>query len=110
MQFPEAADVFRRASRRSSFLYKDHGVDYVYFASPYPLVRVPADPDQLKTVGAYEAYTCLKAGTRVAQHEMDRDADGVLRYAWKPNTQARTAGSAEQADHSQSHQRRRRHC
>ena len=28
-----------------AFLHTDRGVDYVYYASPYPLIRVPADPD-----------------------------------------------------------------
>src|SRR5262249_24718618 len=30
------------------FLFRDRGVEYVYYANPYPLIRVPADPEQLK--------------------------------------------------------------
>ncbi|MGO9922696.1 MAG: hypothetical protein ACLQIB_49375 [Isosphaeraceae bacterium] len=87
-QFPEAAKYPGEHPDGHAFFYKDHGIDYVYYASPYPLVRVPADPDQLKTVGACEAFSCLKAGTRVAQQQLDRDARGVLHYGWKPLTQA----------------------
>ena len=51
------------------------------------LIRVPADPDLLKRTGSCEAYSCLKSGTGVAQHQLDRGPDGGLRYGWKTNTQ-----------------------
>ncbi len=86
-QFPEASKYPGEHADGHPFLLNDRGVDYVYYASPYPLVRVPADPDQLKTVGACEAFSCLKPGTRVAQQQVDRDANGVLHYRWKPATQ-----------------------
>jgi hypothetical protein len=69
------------------FLYRDRGVEYVYYANPYPLIRVPADPDQLKDTLSFETFTCLKAGTTRAQQQLDYGADGSLRYAWKRNAQ-----------------------
>jgi hypothetical protein len=69
------------------FLHRDHGVDYLYYASPYPLVRVPADPERLKSPGSWEAYTCLKQGTKFTQQQIDRSNDGGVHYAWKPLTQ-----------------------
>ena len=30
------------------FLHQDDGINYVYYANPYPLLRVPADPERLK--------------------------------------------------------------
>ncbi len=60
--------------------------EYVYFANPFPLVRVRADPDALKDLSQYEALTCLKAGTRLDAAELDRMPDGTLKYTWKRNT------------------------
>jgi len=56
------------------------GVDYVYFGDPFPLVRVAADAESLLRPPSYQAYTCLKEGSRV---EVDRAADGTLRYGWR---------------------------
>jgi hypothetical protein len=69
------------------FLSEDHGVEYIYYASPYPLVRVQADSEHLKNSRSWEAFTCLQPGTRLAQHQFDRGGDGILRYSWKSNTQ-----------------------
>ena len=43
----------------------------------------------------YEAFTCLKPGTRLEKPEFDRGGDGRLRYAWRANTPA--VGPIEQA-------------
>ncbi len=66
--------------------HTDGGVEYIYFANPFPLVRVRADPEHLKDPDAYEAFTCLKEGTRLDAGRLDRGSDGTLRYAWKRNT------------------------
>ena len=86
-QFPDAATYPGDYPSGHPFLYKDRGVDYIYYASPYPLVRVPADPEQLGDPSAFEAFTCLKAGTTRSQQQLDRGPDGSLRYGWKRNTQ-----------------------
>jgi hypothetical protein len=62
------------------------GVDYLYFANPCPLTRVRADADSLKRYADYEAFTCLKQGSRLDKPELDRAADGRLRWAWKRDT------------------------
>lgn len=69
------------------------GKHYVYFADPFPIVRVAADADSLGDLSQYEAFTCLKPGSRVdpfqvvdselAQVELDRDAEGRLRWSWR---------------------------
>jgi hypothetical protein len=64
----------------------EEGTDYVYFATPYPLVRVRADAESLKDLSRYETYTCLAEGTRASDGRLDRQADGMLRYRWKKNT------------------------
>ena len=86
-QFPEASAYVGEFPDGHPFLYQDQGVEYIYYATPYPLVRVPADAEHLKKVGSCEAYTCLQPGTRLSQQKFDHGADGVLRYGWKTNTQ-----------------------
>lgn len=76
------------------FRYRDGETDYVYFASPYPLVRVRAAAESYRDLSAYEAYTCLKPGTTPAAGEIDRDAAGRVRYGWKKNSPP--VGPAEQ--------------
>lgn len=77
------------------FRFVDNDVDYVYFVRPFPMVRVPADPDRLPDASNYEAYTCLKPGSRLDKIELDRDEHGRLRYGWKKNTPP--VGPGEQA-------------
>jgi hypothetical protein len=62
------------------------GVEYVYFANPFPLVRVRADVEHLRDPASYEAFTCLEAGSRLDEVRLDRADDGTLRYGWKRNT------------------------
>jgi len=77
------------------FLHVVDGVRYVYFATPYPLVRVRAEPEALKDLARYEAFTCLKEGTPLDEMQVDRRADGGVRYGWKRNTPA--VGPGDQA-------------
>lgn len=70
------------------FLKNVDGVEYVYFAKPYPLVRVKADPDSLLKPEQYEAFTCLAPGSRLDKPVIDRASDGSPRYGWKVNTPA----------------------
>ncbi len=64
------------------------GVEYVYFANPFPLVRVRADAEHFQEPASYEAFTCLREGTRLDDVRLDRDAGGKLRFRWKENTPA----------------------
>jgi hypothetical protein len=69
-----------------TFVRDVDGKPCVYFATPYPWTRVRATADDLAHPERYEGYTCLKAGTRPDQAQLDRDGEGKLRYAWKANT------------------------
>lgn len=88
-----------------AFDRREGDTSYVYFATPYPLTRVLADPAALRDPARYECFTCLPAGTRVGAGEVERDADGQLRYAWKrdtppvgPREQQRLAGAGKIRD------------
>jgi hypothetical protein len=86
-QFPEASKYSGEHPDGHAFLHQSHGINYIYYANPYPLLRVRADPELLKEPAACEAYTPLVPGTRMAQQQLDRGPDGRLRYAWKIKTQ-----------------------
>lgn len=62
-----------------------NGVNYIYFGNPYPLVRVRATPEALRQSEEYEAFTCLEAGSTLADPEIERDAAGDIQYGWKRN-------------------------
>ena len=61
----------------------DSGIEYVYFS---PVTRVRADVAHLKDPSTYEAYTCLREGSRREKIEIDRDSAGKVRFAWKRST------------------------
>ncbi len=61
--------------------------DYVYFADPYPMVRVFRLYDFVIDSAKYEAFTPLKPGSsRADPGNLDRTADGRLNFAWKKDT------------------------
>jgi len=78
------------------FKHKDRGVEYVYHSGPFPLIRVRADAKAIADPANYEGYTCLKDGGRLDSPEIDRDAGGTVRYAWRKNTPP--LGTKEQTD------------
>ena len=59
--------------------------EYVYFANPFPLVRVRATPDHLCDLSQYEAYTCLKKGSLANSIKVERTGT-ALSYGWKTDT------------------------
>ena len=68
---------------------KKDGTEYLYFTAPYPALRVKADWPSYLSLASYEGCTCLMAGTRYVSTEkaqLDRDARGKLRWAWKKDT------------------------
>jgi hypothetical protein len=69
-----------------------HG-DYVYIASPYPTFRVKATAEAFADPAQWETYTPLKKGSTLTSPNIDRDADGRSRFAWRRNTPA--VGPAE---------------
>jgi len=88
VKFPDKAPFYPMGQ---PFLHEDH----VYYASPYPLLRVRAQAKQLRQLEDYEAYTCLEEGSGLKNPRLDRAKDGTLRYAWKKTTPP--VGPAEQA-------------
>jgi hypothetical protein len=102
-EFERAAEVEMAAPAFPSghaLRHTEGGVDYVYFAHPYPLTRVRASGESFLRIADYECYTCLKSGSRLgddrlADAQIDRDAAGRAVYAWRKNTPA--VGPAEQA-------------
>lgn len=73
--------------------------DFLYFPSPHAIVRVKADWTSVQDPKRYEAFTCLKPGTRFrkgAAPALDRDVDGNLVWSWKPDTGP--LGEAEQEE------------
>ncbi|APW59373.1 hypothetical protein [Paludisphaera borealis] len=78
-----------------TFIHRDDDAAYVYYSGPYPLIRVPADPDKIVDPDACEVFTCLEPGTRADQGKLDRTSDGRLNYGWKKHTDV--IGQQEQA-------------
>lgn len=68
-----------------TFIRKDDGVDHVYYCSPFPLTRVPADPARIIDEEAVQVFTCLEPGSTADAPKLDRTPDGRLRYSWKPH-------------------------
>jgi hypothetical protein len=71
-----------------AFRHTEDGIEYVSFAHPFPLTRVRATAEHFRHVEDWETYTCLKEGSRPDDPQLDRDAQGRLRYAWRRNTPA----------------------
>lgn len=67
---------------------KEGDREWIYYCEPLPTLRVPATAESVLDVKQYEAYTCLKAGTRkrgkqYRDEDFDRDDQGKLRWIWK---------------------------
>jgi hypothetical protein len=67
-------------------LHEEGGMRHIYFCDPFPLVRVEATAEALADLSRYEAHTCLKGGTRLADGQLDRDSTGHVKWSWKRNT------------------------
>jgi hypothetical protein len=91
--FPKGAPIYPDGQ---AFLKKEEsGAEYVYFAMPFPLLRVKANAESLAHLDRYEAFTCLEAGSRLGDPRIDRDSNSLPHYSWKTNTPA--VGPQEQA-------------
>jgi hypothetical protein len=82
-EFDAAAPLFPDGH---PLLVREGDAEYVYFASPYPLVRTRATAESYKDLASYESFTCLAAGSTLAEPVIDRDESGRVRYAWKRGT------------------------
>ena len=74
--------------RGHAFAHTEEGRGYIYFASPYPDIRVPADWDSIQDQGDYEGFTLLEPGGRFDPQNpaIERDEDGEPVWGWKRNT------------------------
>lgn len=83
--------------RGQSFRYNDCGVDFIAFATPYAVVRVPAGWQAVMDPTQWEAFTPLKPGSAWdEQHpQIDRGADGKVIWSWKKNTPVVDRAAAE---------------
>jgi len=66
-----------------TFLHRDGDTEYVYYCTPFPLVRMPADPEKIIDAGNREVFTCLMPGKKPGESVLDRDAEGRPRYSWR---------------------------
>jgi hypothetical protein len=85
IEFPKIPTLFPEGQ---TFLHRENEIDYLYFCKPFPHVRVRATLDAFRDPSHYEAFTCLKQGSTAEKPEVERDAQGAVHYAWKPNTAA----------------------
>ncbi|MCS7045359.1 MAG: hypothetical protein NZO58_03280, partial [Gemmataceae bacterium] len=71
-----------------ALVHQDEEGAYVYFAHPLPTTRVRATAEAFLRPDEYESFTCLNDGTTLSERNLDRDAAGALRYAWRKGTPA----------------------
>ena len=64
------------------------GVDYYYFPTPFPNLRVRADYAHASDPAAYEGFTCLEPGARFSKDHpaVNRDGSGKPLWTWQPDT------------------------
>lgn len=93
----EYKDPSKASPRGQSFRAKVDGVEYLYFATPSPTVRVKATWDAVHDPAQWEAYTPLVSGSSLGPADkpiLDRDTEGRLNWAWKADTAVLDAGAA----------------
>lgn len=71
--------------------HKEGEREFIYFCEPLPTLRVPAVAESVVDMSQYEAFTCLKPGSRLQSNQprkedLDRDDQGKLVWAWKKDT------------------------
>lgn len=77
------------------FRHTENGVEYLYFPTPYPYLRVKATAEAFADVDLYEVYTPLGEGTEAKDLSLDRDGAGKLRMGWKRNAPPLDAEAAK---------------
>ena len=58
------------------------------FAHPLPWLRIPAHAEAFLDPRQWEAFTCLKPGSRAGDTAVERDAEGRPVWGWKTQTAA----------------------
>ncbi len=77
--------------RPTGHTFQPDADDYLYYANPFPIIRVRARLADLKDSSRYEGFSPLKTGTKRINQKLDNlaldlDAEGKVRYAWRPDT------------------------
>lgn len=103
-QFPDGTRLYPQGQ---AFRHSEDGQQYIYFATPYPILRVPAKWDAVFDPAQYEAWTCLEEGAKFDSRspQLTRDSNGKLTYAWRKGTDlvdAQRQRQLERAGHIQS--------
>lgn len=83
--FPNDALLYPQGQ---AFHVTEDGEDWIYFAVPYPLVRVRAEWEEVTDPARYEAFSPLPEGRRfdIADLQLERTDEGAVEYGWKRNT------------------------
>lgn len=87
VELPDDSPALMHGSQAT--LVESDNRQWVYFASPYPLLRVPATYEAILDPMRYEAFTCLEAGQRWDADNLPkvaRDDSGRVLYEWRANT------------------------
>jgi len=71
------------------FPAQENGVDYIYFARPFPDVRVRATVQDFLDVSRYESFNCLRPGAAPTKSRIVRNAQGIPQYEWRRQAPAR---------------------
>lgn len=64
------------------FKHSVNGVEHLYFANPFPYLRVQARVNAIKDLGQYESYTYLEKQDSTSPTKINKYPDGNLRIAW----------------------------
>ncbi len=67
-------------------LVSDNTGSFVYFCSPFPLLRVRAQEEFLRNPAAYECFTPLAQGSTVKEPKLERNSAGQVVWGWKKAT------------------------
>lgn len=70
------------------FIGRNKGTDLMYLTTNFSYMRVLPKLESVANPKEYEAFTCLKQGSKfdAKSPNLDRDKNGNLIYAWKPDT------------------------
>lgn len=71
------------------FIGRHNGKDLMHLTTNFSYSRVQPKLESVANPKTYEAFTCLKQGAKfdAKNPQLDRDKDGKLIYAWKPDTE-----------------------
>jgi hypothetical protein len=81
-----------------AFLHRVDGMEYYYFCTAYPVMRVRAEWGAINDPGAYEGFTPLVEGKRFEgeRTKVERDGEGRLVRGWKRGTPPVSAEQEQQ--------------